>query len=315
MAIAAFVALVLVIVGWLTWLSGHVWGLVLAFQDSALWGFAYLFVPFAALVFVLKRWSRTGARKSFWLQASGTGVIIIGSLFMLLLEAGIPFGSSFGSSNASQMAQQPTETGRRQSVQVPVRNSKPIPVPRSQTVVSCYMSEAETTAPDSSVEVSSQHYSTSSGEVFSRRYSIRSSESSPKFDFEECMRLGNEALIQQNYERAEAYYKRASLSAPFGDRTAFDAMSRAGNLAFRQQVDQQRAKMRASSPGARPARYNYQDSMRVGYAAFQQKDYQTALINFERAIEARPGDRLALDAINNTRRILQQQSASTRNVN
>ena len=46
--------------------------------------------------------------------------------------------------------------------------------------------------------------------------------------------------------------------------------------------------------------YDYTASMEVGYAAFEQEDYQTALINFRRALQARPGDRYATDAIANT---------------
>jgi Tfp pilus assembly protein PilF len=44
--------------------------------------------------------------------------------------------------------------------------------------------------------------------------------------------------------------------------------------------------------------------MEVGYAAFEQGDYQTALINFRRALQARPGDRYATDAIANTEAII-----------
>ena len=39
--------------------------------------------------------------------------------------------------------------------------------------------------------------------------------------------------------------------------------------------------------------------MRIGYAATQQRDYQTALINFRRALEERPGDNFASSAIQN----------------
>lgn len=39
--------------------------------------------------------------------------------------------------------------------------------------------------------------------------------------------------------------------------------------------------------------------MRIGYTATQQRDYQTALINFRRALEERPGDTYASRAIQN----------------
>ena len=50
----------------------------------------------------------------------------------------------------------------------------------------------------------------------------------------------------------------------------------------------------------------YEQAMRIGYAATEQKDYQTALINFRRALEARPGDRYATAAIRNVESYIQQ---------
>jgi hypothetical protein len=44
---------------------------------------------------------------------------------------------------------------------------------------------------------------------------------------------------------------------------------------------------------------NYSRYMRIGYTATQQRDYQTALINFRRALEERPGDTYASRAIQN----------------
>jgi len=45
--------------------------------------------------------------------------------------------------------------------------------------------------------------------------------------------------------------------------------------------------------------YDYTQSMRVGYGASAQQDYQTALINFQRALQTRPGDPYASIAIEN----------------
>ena len=50
----------------------------------------------------------------------------------------------------------------------------------------------------------------------------------------------------------------------------------------------------------------YEQAMRIGYAATEQKDYQTALINFRRALEARPGDRYATAAIRNVESYIQR---------
>ncbi|MEM7771948.1 MAG: hypothetical protein AAF327_15740 [Cyanobacteria bacterium P01_A01_bin.37] len=58
-------------------------------------------------------------------------------------------------------------------------------------------------------------------------------------------------------------------------------------------------------PGNTPQ--TYRQTMMVGYAAYNQRDYQTALINFRRALDIQPGDRLATEAIQNTEAIIQQQ--------
>lgn len=49
----------------------------------------------------------------------------------------------------------------------------------------------------------------------------------------------------------------------------------------------------------------FKQCMSVGYAAYEQKDYQTALINFERALRQQPDNQYAINAVNNTKAILQ----------
>jgi len=49
--------------------------------------------------------------------------------------------------------------------------------------------------------------------------------------------------------------------------------------------------------------------MLVGYAAAEQGDYHTALINFRRALEARPGDRYATAAIQNMETYIARERA------
>jgi Flp pilus assembly protein TadD len=46
--------------------------------------------------------------------------------------------------------------------------------------------------------------------------------------------------------------------------------------------------------------------MRIGYAATQRGDYQTALINFRRALQARPNDSYATQAIRNVETYIQR---------
>jgi hypothetical protein len=48
-----------------------------------------------------------------------------------------------------------------------------------------------------------------------------------------------------------------------------------------------------------PSESAYSRYMRIGYAASRGRDYQTALINFRRALSERPGDRYASEAANN----------------
>lgn len=50
---------------------------------------------------------------------------------------------------------------------------------------------------------------------------------------------------------------------------------------------------------------DFKQCMSVGYAAYEQKDYQTALINFERALRQQPNNQYAVNAVNNTKAILQ----------
>ncbi|HAG83418.1 MAG TPA: hypothetical protein DCL61_20295, partial [Cyanobacteria bacterium UBA12227] len=49
--------------------------------------------------------------------------------------------------------------------------------------------------------------------------------------------------------------------------------------------------------------------MNVGYAATDQRDYQTALINFRRALNERPGNPYAVRAIQNVESYIQRQQS------
>lgn len=57
------------------------------------------------------------------------------------------------------------------------------------------------------------------------------------------------------------------------------------------------------------AAQRYTTAMLVGYAAAEQRDYHTALINFRRALTERPGDRYALAAIRNMESYIAVQRA------
>ncbi|MBD0335414.1 MAG: hypothetical protein ICV62_07995 [Cyanobacteria bacterium Co-bin13] len=63
----------------------------------------------------------------------------------------------------------------------------------------------------------------------------------------------------------------------------------------------------------RPAQPDaYTRAMLIGYAAAEQGDYQTALINFRRALAARPNDRYAQAAIRNMESFIAEQRAAVR---
>ncbi|MBE9124365.1 tetratricopeptide repeat protein [Tychonema sp. LEGE 07199] len=54
---------------------------------------------------------------------------------------------------------------------------------------------------------------------------------------------------------------------------------------------------------------DFKQLMKLGYAYYAQGEYQTALIYFKRALQARPGDGYALKAIDNTKKAIVQAKA------
>ncbi len=64
------------ILGWVVAISGVLWIVVVAFQDSPLWGFACLFLPpFGGLAFTFTHWSE--CKKPFFVQVVGSVLIFI----------------------------------------------------------------------------------------------------------------------------------------------------------------------------------------------------------------------------------------------
>jgi len=53
---------------------------------------------------------------------------------------------------------------------------------------------------------------------------------------------------------------------------------------------------------------DFKQSMKLGYAYYGQGDYQTALVNFNRALQVRPGDAYAVKAVSNTKSALAKPS-------
>ncbi|WP_293146552.1 MULTISPECIES: tetratricopeptide repeat protein [unclassified Microcoleus] len=67
-----------------------------------------------------------------------------------------------------------------------------------------------------------------------------------------------------------------------------------------------------SSPGTQPSprfdaasvpgnKDEFKKSMKLGYVCYAQRDYQTALINFNRALQVLPDDACAVQAVDNTK--------------
>jgi len=75
------------------------------------------------------------------------------------------------------------------------------------------------------------------------------------------------------------------------------------------------SEIQASYPGSEPSpqgsaapdqNSDFKQSMKLGYTYYGQGDYQTALINFNRALQIRPGDAYAVKAVYNTKSAIVQ---------
>lgn len=95
--------LVLVILLGLVSFVASVWLVVVAFKQGPLWGLATLFIPFAALVFVIKFWRES--KKPFLLSV-GSGVAMI----LVALIAGIGAASAASRHMSSQIAAEMAKT-------------------------------------------------------------------------------------------------------------------------------------------------------------------------------------------------------------
>ncbi|TWT33595.1 hypothetical protein KOR34_34270 [Posidoniimonas corsicana] len=65
-------------VGAIVAIVGGIWVLVVAFQESIVWGLLSLFIPFAALVFVIMHWNK--AAKPFLINVAGAVLMFVGAL-------------------------------------------------------------------------------------------------------------------------------------------------------------------------------------------------------------------------------------------
>ncbi|HWF18825.1 MAG TPA: hypothetical protein VG754_06130 [Verrucomicrobiae bacterium] len=76
--IMAILTLVLIGIGRIVALIGGIMFLIVAFQESVLWGIGCLLVPFVSLIFLVLHWAE--AKKTFFIQLAGLALVFIGVL-------------------------------------------------------------------------------------------------------------------------------------------------------------------------------------------------------------------------------------------
>lgn len=62
--------------GLIAFIVGGIWFLVVAFQHEVPWGLACMFIPFVAIVFLVKYWDK--ASKPFGVQTAGFAAMLLG---------------------------------------------------------------------------------------------------------------------------------------------------------------------------------------------------------------------------------------------
>lgn len=105
-----------------------------------------------------------------------------------------------------------------------------------------------------------------------------------KLTYRQYMNIGYSAYDRGDYQTAMINFNRALIKRP-DDEFALEALRNTENTI---------------------ERLRYQRFMRVGYSAYDNGDYQTALINFRRALEVFPEDYYAIEALKETERVIKQ---------
>lgn len=85
-----------------------------------------------------------------------------------------------------------------------------------------------------------------------------------------------------------------------------------GGAAIAQTRTQSSRVQATPAPGLTTAGMSFKQAMNVGYAASRQGDFNTALINFQRALMLRPGNPYAAAAADNMAYYIQYERVSTR---
>ena len=81
------ISLIIAFTGICIGLACSIWILVLAFQESLVWGLCSLLIPFVALVFVIMHWDKAGRPFLY-----GTGGNVLGFIG-LLISGGLVFAA------------------------------------------------------------------------------------------------------------------------------------------------------------------------------------------------------------------------------
>ncbi len=117
--------------------------------------------------------------------------------------------------------------------------------------------------------------------------------------YDQSMRLGYAASQAGDPSTAVIYFSNALAIRP-GDRLA--------TIAYWNMIDQLE-RMGATEPDAAPTgeATDYDRFMRIGYEASANRDYQTALINFQRALNERPNDPYAAQAVLNVSTYIERE--------
>ncbi|WP_013334683.1 tetratricopeptide repeat protein [Gloeothece verrucosa] len=120
----------------------------------------------------------------------------------------------------------------------------------------------------------------------------------PQSAYAEFMRLGYAAMQRKDYSLAAQYFRQALYYVP-SDRAATIAYWNARDEITKQDnnVSQQET--------------NYDRYMRIAYDATEKADYQTALINFQRALEERPNDYYATQGMRNVNTYINRGEGSS----
>ena len=100
--------ILIILVSVLISLVGSVMLIIVAFRVSVTWGLLVLFVPFAALIFLVKYWQ--DAKKPFLISVSGTALQLFGVVVL-----GMGAGPSISANDMTEIAVEPSTSMARRS--------------------------------------------------------------------------------------------------------------------------------------------------------------------------------------------------------